>query len=301
MFNGIFYIYISICGELLKWMCKLHILNPKKNTKEREKSERPLVVSLTSYGRRVADTVPYTIISLLRQSYQPDELILWLDESKWSDQNIPNSLKRLQRYGLTIKYCEGNIRSYKKLVPTLIYRPDSLVITTDDDVYYPFDMVERLIKEYQKNPNRVYCNIAHHIKIDSENGLCAYKEWNGDVYGESGPKVFPTGVGGVLYDPRRLYKDVTRKDLFTQLSPLADDVWFYFMELLQGTECCVLRRRPMGTFYPIDMFYQKFHKDSGLAKQNVGENMNDCQIKNVMDYYGIIVDKENRKLRRPLL
>ncbi len=297
MLNMVYFLVISIYGEFLKWMCKLHILNPKKNSIERKERERPLVVSLTSYGRRVSETVPYTIISLLRQSYKPNELILWLDDTNWSDKNIPNSLRRLQKYGLTIKYCE-DIRSYKKLVPTLIHRPDSLVITVDDDIYYPSGMVERLIKEYHKDPSRIYCNKAHRIKIDSARGLCAYKEWNGDVYGESGPQVFPCGVGGVLYDPRLLYKDVTRKDLFTQLSPLADDVWFYFMELLKDTECCVLKRRILGTLYPINMFYLKFHKNSGLAKQNVGENMNNVQIKNVMDFYGIIVDKEKGRLRR---
>lgn len=297
MFNKIFYLILYIYGELLKWLCKLHIIKPSKKPLRKSNRERPLVVSLTSYGRRVTETVPYTVISLLRQSYKPDELILWLDDTNWSEQNIPQSLKRLQKYGLTIKYCE-DIRSYKKLIPTLINRPDSLVVTADDDVFYPSDTVERLIKEYQKNPNRVYCNIAHCVKIDSVSGLCRYKEWNGDIYDESGSLVFPIGVGCILYDPRLLYKDVTRKDLFTRLSPQADDVWFYFMELLKGTECCVLKRRAFGPFYPIDMFYQLCHKNSSLVKQNVGEDLNDLQIKNVMEHYGIVADKEKGVLRR---
>jgi hypothetical protein len=297
MFTKFLYLTRSIFGEVLKWLCKLHIIRPPKKPLKKSNRERSLVLSLTSYGRRVLDTVPYTIISLLRQSFKPDELILWLDDTNWSEENIPKSLKRLQKFGLTIEYCD-DIRSYKKLIPTLINRPDSIVITTDDDVYYPSDMVERLHKEYQKNPNRVYCNIAHSVKVDSVRGLCGYKEWNGDVYGESGPQVFPVGVGCILYDPRLLYKDVTRKELFTQLSPLADDVWFYFMELLNGTECCVLERRKMGPFYPIDTFYQALHKDSNLVKQNVGEDMNDRQIRNVMEYYGIIADKEKGVLRK---
>ena len=288
MFSRIVYLLVSIFGEILKWMCKLHILTPKF-TLEKNHGDRHLVVSLTSYGRRVASTVPYTIISLLRQTYKPDELILWLDDEHWSEKNIPSSLKRLQKYGLSIMFCE-DIRSYKKLVPTLLIRPNCLVMTADDDVYYPSDTIKRLIDEYDNNPEMVYCNIAHKIKIDDKKGVCNYKEWDDDIYGETGPFVFPVGIGCVLYDPKLLHNDVTKKNLFMQLSPLADDVWFFFMEQLKGTKCCVLKQRKTGSFYPIDTFYQATHNGSSLVKQNVGEDMNDVQIKKVMDYYGLIAD-----------
>jgi hypothetical protein len=294
MLSKIYYLLSSILGVVIKLFCKIHVLTPVYGINRFER-EKPVSISLTSYGRRVNKTVPYTIISLLRQTYKPDELVLWLDNKNWNEQNIPYSLKRLQKYGLSIRFCD-DLRSYKKLIPTLINRPKNLIITADDDIYYPKDTIERLIEAYNDNANRVYCHVAHKVKIDMQKGLASYKEWNEDIYGQSGTLVFPVGWGCILYDPRLLFKDVTRKDLFTTLSPYADDVWFYFMEILCGTECCVIKRKRLMYFYPIDTFYQLFHKNASLVKSNVGEEMNDRQIKNVMDYYGITVDKKNKKL-----
>ena len=55
---------------------------------------------MTSYGRRVAAVLPYTIISLLRQTYKPDRIVLWLDDEHWNDNNLPALLKRLKAHAL---------------------------------------------------------------------------------------------------------------------------------------------------------------------------------------------------------
>ena len=61
-----------------------------------------VIVSLTSYGRRVGEILPFTVISLLRQTYKPDLVLLWLDDEHWNDGNLPFILKRLKKKGLTI-------------------------------------------------------------------------------------------------------------------------------------------------------------------------------------------------------
>ena len=124
-----------------------------------------VIVSLTSYGRRVNSTVSYTLCSLLRQSFPPDMIILWLDSDNWNEYNLPNSIKRLEKKGITVKFC-NDIKSYKKIIPVLNEYPDALIITCDDDLYYRPNMIERLIYYYQKDTTKIYAHRAHYITFD---------------------------------------------------------------------------------------------------------------------------------------
>ena len=51
--------------------------------------------------------------------------------------------------GLTIDWYH-DIRSYKKLIPTLKRYPDDIIITADDDILYPCNMVSDLYDTYTK-------------------------------------------------------------------------------------------------------------------------------------------------------
>lgn len=279
-------IIISIIGEFLKIYYRCFRFNIGYGLNKEEKRTERVIISLTSYGHRVSSILPFTIYSLLRQTYKPDVILLWLDADNWNEENIPESLKKFRKCGLTIKFCE-DIKSYKKLIPTLELFPNDLIITTDDDIFYRKNMVERLIDYYKKDPSCVYAHRAHRVGFDSDGNLLPYNNWEEEISNEVGPIVFPTGSGGCLYKRSLLYKDICDKNLFMRLTPKADDVWFYFMERLQKTNCKVLPYK--GYIYiPLDAFYQHFHKGSNLANSNCNELQNDLQIKAVMDYYGLL-------------
>lgn len=276
-------ILLAVLGELYKICIKINIIKPKIVHTKRSHDIPKVVVSLTSYGRRVKK-VHYTIISLLRQSCQPDMIILWLDVDHWNMNNLPNSLKRLTKYGLTIKFCK-DLKSYKKLIPSLNNYPEDLIITCDDDIYYRSNMVQRLVEAYRNDPTKIYAHRAHEITF-ADGKLCSYNKWIEEVSDKSGKKIFPTSGGGTLYTKKHLYKDVCNEELFSTLCPNADDVWNYFMGFMQDTNNVVLPYK--GYIYiPLDVFYQAFHKGSNLASVNCGESMNDVQIKAIMEHYGI--------------
>ena len=284
MRNKLYILLITILGELIKLFCKVGLILPLSKITVGN-NEQKVIVSLTSYGRRVSDVLPYTIISLLRQTYRPDQILLWLDSDNWNDDNIPKSLKRFMQYGLTIRYCK-DLKSYKKIVPTLEVYPDALIITCDDDIYYRKNMVERLVRAYQKDPTKIYCHRAHRIEFSNNGELLPYNDWEQEVAGEGGYNIFPTSGGGTLYNSKLLHADTTNEDLFMKLSPKADDVWLYFMSFLKKTKSYVLPYK--GYIYiPLDVFYQHFHKDSNLYISNCLESENDKQIKSVVKYYNI--------------
>ena len=110
----------AIIGYIYKFAIDLHLLAiPNLRNMDND-----IVVSLTSYGRRVrTNVVYYTLVSLLRQKTQPDKILLWLAEDEWNDEIIPVKLKRLKEKGVEILYCR-DIKSYKKLIPTIKEYPD---------------------------------------------------------------------------------------------------------------------------------------------------------------------------------
>jgi len=196
---------------------------------------KPITVSLTSYAHRVAN-VHHTIISLLNQSRHPDRLVLWLAEDVYSRASLPPHLLELEQFGLEIGFCQ-DIKSYKKLLPTLERYPDDIVITFDDDVIYPADHIERLLNVYDQYPKSIICHRAHRI-LKSKNGKpLSYAEWElGATEPQQSYDLLPVGIGGVLYPPHCLDAEVFNQQAFMALCPTADDLWFKAMSLKAQTQ-----------------------------------------------------------------
>lgn len=117
-----------VLGYIYKWLidCKVFVIpslspNPNINSK--------LIVSMTSYGRRVEKSVVYySLVSILRQTVKPDRIILCLDGIKWNDENLPKKLVSLKKKGVEFLFCE-DMRSYTKLIPCLVKYPNDSIIT----------------------------------------------------------------------------------------------------------------------------------------------------------------------------
>lgn len=196
--------------------------------------------SLTSYGRRV-DLVHYTIVSLLMQSCKPDNIILWLDSENWSKGNIPRSLQRLHKYGLTIKFCD-DIKSYKKLVPMLKEDQDAIIVTADDDMFYPYNWFRGLVDAYERNPVNIYCYRADKINLAETGYALTYRQWDLDTKDEiPSHLIMPVGSLGVLYPPWSLHKDTIDRNMFEELCPHSDDIWFWTMSVRNDVKKAIVR------------------------------------------------------------
>ena len=77
------------------------ILN-KKFEKIGISEESSIIVSLTSFPERI-NTVWLTIVTLLSQTLKPKKVLLWLAKSQFEGIELPDNLKRLEKYGLEIK------------------------------------------------------------------------------------------------------------------------------------------------------------------------------------------------------
>ena len=249
-----------------------------------------LIVSLTSYGRRIRHTVYYSILSIFFQSHLPNRIVLWIDQDEITEEDLPEKLKKLRKHGLEIRYCP-NLRSYKKLVPTLSLYPNSVIVTIDDDVVYSSHLLERLCHAYKLDPSRIYCTEGYFFELSSDGKPKKYNDWvivnKKNLDGSK--SIFPVGVGGVLYPPHSLSSEVAEVDRFTELCPDADDLWFWYMAKLNGTNHSFVPLSP--NYYSFDVLYQKFHRGSALNHTNKKESRNDIQLARLIECYGLPVDR----------
>ena len=261
----------------------LLMLIPKRRLASVASAGHPqLVVTLTSYGRRAAKTVPHVLASLLVQTKRPDRIILWLDDENFSDTCLPKSLMKMRdKYGIEIRFCE-DLRSYKKLIPTLSLCPDDILVTVDDDLLYKRRLLEKLYAAHLETPHMRLCALAHQ-PIIADGMFVPYRQWRHNVMRQPSSPIFPLGGAGTLYPPHSLHADVTDKSLFMHLAPQADDVWFWAMGEMAGTKTRLI---DFGyPFYQVDLLYQLLHKDASLMASNLHEDNNDKQIRNVVNHY----------------
>lgn len=248
--------------------------------------EYEVVVSLTTYGRRLYDVAP-TIESVMQGSMKPNRIVLWLGEDL-REITIPIALQRQQKRGLEICYCK-DIRSYTKLIPTLVKYPEAATITIDDDAIYPYDLVERLVHEHKRFPGNIIANRIHRVKLGKNCLPINYMKWDllAHCVGDS-PLNFLTGVGGVLYPPHSLDSEVLNEQVFLDICKYADDVWFYAMALKAGT---FVRKCPTHDLGGEDYLLNESLQSFGLLNINTTRSKercaNDVQLEAVFNRYAL--------------
>ncbi|MEI2417575.1 hypothetical protein V8Z80_15480 [Orrella sp. JC864] len=251
-----------------------------------------LVVSLTSYRKRFG-TLDLTLRCLLNQSLQPDYTILWISHE--DRQYVPEAVLELQSHGLRIRYCQ-DIKSYKKIIPTLQAFPAAFIATADDDVRYPAHWLAGLVRAWRNEqagpsearPATAVAWRAHRIVLDpASRRPLPYRKWQWNCWEIDRPSslVFPTGVGGVLYPPGIFHPDVADRQRFEALCPGADDVWLYWMCRRNGG-------RFKATGQPLTLRHWPGTQLDSLWHKNLVLGNNDRCIRNMIEHYGLFEDAQ---------
>ena len=207
-------------------------------TKDKEENKlhprtngQKVILSVTSFPKRF-DTLHLVMESLLRQTVKPDKIVLYLTKSQVNTiDTLPKSLLDLRNRGLEIELCDDEIRSHTKYYYAFKQYPDDIVITADDDLFYRSDFVENLLKNHEKHPDTIIANWAKRILP----GNNIYAQWPDAKEPELSKNMLLLGVGGVLYPPHCMYKDLHDVEKIKNLALTADDVWLTAMALMKGT------------------------------------------------------------------
>lgn len=241
-----------------------------------------LTVSVTSFPERVNNPgiLPVSLYALMTQSLKPDRIVLWLTDEEFPrrEADVSSHILDFRSNGLEVRWIPANIRAYGKLVPSLEAFPDDVIVTADDDTMYRPEWLEMLYTTWLKHPRDI---VAHRAKRVTANGkgIKPYNDWLVSRSSEASPLNFLTGVGGVLYPPHVLHADATNSALFQNISPLNDDIWFWAMAVIKGTQTCCVDK---GLKHPVDLIPDKMGFRH-LINSNLDEN--DAALSRLFAHY----------------
>lgn len=132
---------------------------------------KKIIVSMTTIPSR-KERLKENIFSILNQSVSFDKLVINIDDNlskddyKWYKKFAKISDK------IIFNKASAKWRSCNKLLPTLLLFPDDVIITIDDDVYYPVDCFKYLLEQHTKTPGYIVSHEVNPILI--ENNFITY-------------------------------------------------------------------------------------------------------------------------------
>ena len=124
-----------------------------KNVNDFINIKEKVIITMTSWKKRIKNSNRALEI-LLKNTYIPNKVILNLaiEEFPKKYNELPKNVLNLLKFqNFEIFWVEKNNKVFKKLIPTLNRFKNDLIITTDDDVLYPYDFIEKILKLYIKN------------------------------------------------------------------------------------------------------------------------------------------------------
>lgn len=260
------------------------IKTPYKMNTDSNMPKQQVIVSLTSFPA----AIPYAakaIQSVLNGSVLPDKIVLYLTFSQFGEAGVPKELTSMSEHNpvFEIRNYDTDIRSYRKLIPALKDFPDAVIVTIDDDVAYHRHMLRDLLRLHAEMPDAI---LAHRAKLMKPGR--PYRTWRKYRWYHFLTKRIhrsyrniQTGVGGVLYPPGALKKDMLDVELFTRIAPTTDDIWFWAAGVANGR--CVVpvpfgHNKPKGVNKPRELSLKTVNFKTGTDR-------NAAALKAIIDEY----------------
>ena len=250
-------------------------------------SKPQVIVSLTSFPA----AIPYAakaIQSILQGNILPDKVILYLTFAQFGEESIPQELTDMAKQNplFEIRDYPRDIRSYRKLIPAIKDFPDAIIVTIDDDVAYHKNMLRDLLLLHEQMPDAV---LAHRAKLMKPGA--PYRKWRKYRWYHfltkrihRNFKNIQTGVGGVLYPPNSLNKEMLDVDLFTQIAPTTDDIWFWAAGVANGFPVIPVpfgHNKPKGLGKPRNLSLKTTNFKTGIDR-------NAAALQKILEKYPIV-------------
>lgn len=243
-----------------------------------------IIISLTSFP----EAIPYaveSIKSILQGSLLPDKIVLYLDSQKFPDNIIPQELAILKSDNpiFEVRFDPSEIRSYKKLIPALKDFPNDIIVTIDDDIHYPKNLLRDLVRLHKLLPHAIIAHRVRRIQLNKPYSSWRKYKWYDFIFRKHHFDYFAmqTGVGGVLYPPKCLDEKMLDPTLFMKLAPTNDDIWFWAAAVSKGTYVVPV---PNGNNRVIEV-----GKPEELALKTInlkpGDDRNREALDKILDYY----------------
>ena len=251
-----------------------------------------IIVSMTSYPKRITNVSKSIFFLLEKQTIVPDEIHLWLAISEFpnKEKDLPDELQIiLSNPKIQLHWLDKNTYCHKRHEIFKYTLDNDCIFLIDDDVRYSDDLIQKVMETHLKFPNCIICynQYAKHQYNGKKHiyGRGAYEDkpipnlnrWCGQSMIPS--KIYPTEC---LTAENQKIRDIT--------SPLNDEPWF----------------QPWTVLYDIPIYHLNYNwgididinikKEDGIVKIAHQKNINnlennDIWLSNVLDNYPKIKEK----------
>lgn len=252
-----------------------------------DKRDKKIIVSVTTIPPRIKK-IQQVMMRMLTQTVRPDRIVIYLGNSQFEGKKLPVFLKlQMELFGVEVRYVE-DIGPHTKYFWAMKEFPNDLIVTVDDDIRYPNDMIEELYNSYKKHPNCVSARRCHLITFDEQGVIKKYTDWKykySDLIDTPSMLLFPTGVGGVLYPPGLVHSETFNLENLKKLALKNDDIWLKFMEVMNNV--------PVVMTKPFTIKHVKGSQKVALNQENVAGNRNDIIVKDIVTAYDEFFGKDD--------
>lgn len=255
-----------------------------------EKHRRQLIiVSMTTIPnrqKRLMDNLP----ALINQSFPYDKLIINIDDNlteedyKWYED--------LKQYDprIEINKSESKWRSCNKLLPTLKKYPHDIIITLDDDVYYPKDTIKYLVEEHYKHPECIIAHEVNPIKINDDGSITYINGYDVKLLQVEWGKYLSNCA---LFPPYSFDEDLFDYDKMMECTNgTHDELWFWVQSTIHGVQCIGLNY--VRSFAP-EMLEQYKEGEYCLSVLNNTQEKIDDYMSKINNMYGKRLLEEIKK------
>jgi len=244
-----------------------------------------IIMSCTSTQNRL-HIFRYGILSLLRQTLQPDLLLINLNRDTFDNvSDVHQCLPECAHADYIKVNLVEDVGPHTKLLPALEFASASdLIITVDDDVIYSQTLVQDLVDASRGAPNAICCTRARRVVQESNGNFAKYRSWPNIKTAAEGMDILPLGVGGVAYKRQFFDEQFLVDPAFRHLAPSADDLWFRVASLINRT--------PVRVDPELDLGNMRIHHRLGLEQINLGQS--------VEKFRAPIIQRLSKKIRHIL-
>ena len=170
--------------------------------------------------------------SILNQSYRFDKLVINIDDNLTEEDYAWYNKLKERDVRMEINVCDHKWRSCNKLLPTIKKYPDAVVITVDDDIYYPKDCILYMVEEYYKS-NCIVCQEMHPVLI-RDGKFAGYVD---DFDVKIGLKCYGKYLSNCCLFPPHIFEGTDLFDYDKMMECVGgthDELWFWVNSLING-------------------------------------------------------------------
>lgn len=139
--------------------------------------DKKVIVSMTTIpGRK--DRLEQNLDAILNQSYLFDTLVINVDDNLTDEDYAYYDELATTDSRIVINKAKAKWRSCNKLLPTIKLYPDDIIITVDDDIYYPVNCFKYLVEQYEKTPDCVIAHEVNPISVDNDGFINFYNAYD---------------------------------------------------------------------------------------------------------------------------